>query len=376
MDDFNKDANHDVNQSLICSGCGAKLTFAPGTDSLKCQYCGDINKIEIKEIAPIEELDFVEAIKNGISVAEKHEISVVKCPSCGAQSTLAPNISSDECAFCGTPLVVEEASRTSIIKPKSLLPFKITSKQASGFFKDWLAGLWFAPNKLKKYAKLSEKLKGMYMPYWTYDSQTSTGYRGERGTNYTVQESYTDSDGNSQTRTVTKISWRSVSGRVNKFFDDVLVLASKSLSRKHTQQLEPWDLENLVNFDEQFLSGFQTEIYQIGLEDGFVEAKGRMEKEIDKLIRRDIGGDHQRVHSMDVNYNDITFKHILLPLWISAYRFNDKVYRFMVNARTGEVKGERPYSIIKITLAVLAGLAVGVALYYFFGENPDFSYSY
>jgi LSD1 subclass zinc finger protein len=376
MDDFNKDANHDVSQKLDCTGCGAKLIFAPGTDSLKCQYCGDINKIEIKEIAPIEEYDFLQAIRNGVSVAEKHEISTVKCPSCGAQSTLAPNISSDQCAFCGTPLVVEQASRTSIIKPKSLLPFKITSKQAGTFFKDWLHGLWFAPNKLKKYAKLSEKLKGMYMPYWTYDSQTFTSYRGERGTNYTVQESYTDSDGNRQTRTVTKIRWRSVSGTVSNFFDDVLVLASNSLSRKHTQELEPWDLENLVNFDEQFLSGFQTEVYQIGLEDGFKEAKSRMEDHIRTLIYRDIGGDHQRISSMDSHFNDITFKHVLLPLWISAYRFNDKVYRFLVNARTGEVKGERPYSIIKITLAVLAGLALIAALYYFFGDDPRFGYQY
>ena len=83
---------------------------------------------------------------------------------------------------------------------------------------------------------------------------------------------------------------------------------------------------------------------------------------IDRAIRSDIGGDEQRIRSQRSSYFDITFKHILLPIWISAYRFGDKPYRFVVNARTGEVQGERPWSVVKIVVAVLAMIVVAVII--------------
>ena len=70
-------------------------------------------------------------------------------------------------------------------------------------------------------------------------------------------------------------------------------------------------------------------------------------------IRQDIGGDEQRIHQVSTAYSAITFKHLLLPVWISAYRFQDRVYQVVVNARTGEVQGERPYSPLKIAAFVV-----------------------
>ena len=88
-----------------------------------------------------------------------------------------------------------------------------------------------------------------------------------------------------------------------------------------------------------------------------------MDARIRVLVCRDIGGDEQRIHSVKTQHDNVTFKHILLPVWISAYRYQNQVYRFLVNARTGEVQGERPYSWVKITLLVLAILAaVGIAV--------------
>ena len=161
-----------------------------------------------------------------------------------------------------------------------------------------------------------------------------------------------------QTRQVRKTRWRSVSGRVGNQFDDVLVMASQSLPRKYMEELEPWDLQNLTPYQEEFLSGFVAESYQVDLEQGFARAGELMAPTIHATIRHDIGGDHQRIHSVDTRYFNITFKHLLLPTWISAYQYQQKVFRFLVNARTGEVQGERPYSAIKITLFVLMILAI------------------
>ncbi|WP_291723803.1 hypothetical protein [Bernardetia sp.] len=358
----------DVNaktRNLTCKDCGANLVYAPGTTVLKCNYCGAENEIAEETETVIQEEDFYTALKEVSTKADMQTLQTVQCDGCGARTTLKPNVVSDECAFCGTPLVTSSPETVEVFQPKSLLPFNIDQKNASNLFKEWVSSLWFAPNDLKKRAELTEKLKGMYIPYWTFDSQTDSRYHGMRGDYYYTTESYTDSDGNHQTRQVRHTRWSPVSGRIDHFFDDTLVLASHSLARNYVDKLEPWDLEKLTGYDERYLSGFQTETYQVDLKNGFDIAKDKMQTQIRNLVSRDIGGDEQRIENVQTDYNDITFKHILLPLWISAYRYQDKVYRFLVNARTGEVQGERPYSVIKIALAVIAVLAI-IALVFFF----------
>jgi len=361
---FNEEHNETLETK--CHDCGAILNFAPGTNNLKCQYCGAENEIVPEDTEPIEELDFDAYIKETVKEEDTMQVATVKCTACGASSTLKPNISSDECPFCGTPIIVQGGTMTSIIKPKSLLPFKITQKEAYEGFRRWIKKLWFAPTALKKYALQADKLKGMYIPFWTYDSDTYTKYSGARGTYYYVTETYTEG-GQTKTRQVRKIRWTPVSGSVSHFFDDILIVASHSLPIKKVNKLEPWDFENLTNFDERFLSGFQTETYQVDLKEGFEQAKKVMESTIRNLVRRDIGGDEQRIYSMNTQYSNITFKHLLLPIWISAYRFKKKVYRFLVNGRTGEVQGERPYSFWKIFFFILGILAVIAIALYFFG---------
>ncbi|HEX2959436.1 MAG TPA: hypothetical protein VHO70_21560 [Chitinispirillaceae bacterium] len=349
-----------------CINCGADLTYAPGTTTLTCEYCGTEMAIaDAGSAAQVEEADFTKFLsENNISDEQKCVVHTINCGSCGAITTLDEHVTSGECAFCGTPLVVANAQTSTIIKPKYLLPFKIVQKDALNAYKQWIRKLWFAPNKLKKYGTTADKLSGVYIPYWTYDAQTETDYRGERGTNHTETYAVTV-NGKRETRTRTVVHWRAVSGHVSEFFDDVLILASTSLPRKYTEKLEPWDLENLVEFNEQYLSGFRSESYQVNLVDGFTAAKSVMDIRIRGLIGHDIGGDHQRINWLATNHSNIMFKHILLPVWISAYRFNNKVYRFMINGRTGEVQGERPWSWLKITLASLsASAAIGV-IYYF-----------
>lgn len=358
----------EISNQLDCRECGALLKYAPGTTHLKCEYCGCENEIKAAT-APtvIEEADFEKFLDENGTGVEKQEIVTVKCSNCGASSTLKPNITSDTCPFCASPIVITSGTANSIIKPKYLLPFKIDRKAAFEDFSSWIKGLWFAPNDLKNYAGNAEKLNGMYIPYWTYDAKTVSEYSGERGDDYTTVESYTtQEDGKTVTRerTVTHTRWTYTSGVVYNDFDDVLVLASNSLPESYTNALEPWDMEHLAAYDDQFLSGFRTESYQVDVKAGFEKSKVIMSSEIRNTVCNAIGGDHQRIGSVETRYNDITFKHILLPVWLSAYRYNEKVYHFMINGRTGEVQGERPYSAVKIVLAVLAVIAAGIGIYF------------
>lgn len=353
----------DISQELKCTGCGAILEFKPGTKSLTCTYCGAQNIIEESEEV-IEEIDYEEFIRTQYANEEKIEIVSVKCSACGASITLDPNVTSDQCPYCASNIVVESGSTSTVLKPKSLLPFVVDRNTAAESFKNWINKLWFAPSDLKEKAAKG-KLDGIYVPYWTYDSKTATSYIGARGTYYYETETYTTTENGqtvTKTRQVRKTSWSPASGHVQNDFDDILVIASQSLPVKYTQKLEPWYLKDLVPYNNKYLSGFRSESYQVELTDGLAVAKERMEPVIRQTVNRDIGGDEQRIYSMNTTYSDITFKHILLPIWISSYRYNDKAYRFLINGQTGEVQGERPYSAIKIILAVLAAIAVVVGI--------------
>ncbi len=341
-----------------CAQCGASLNYAIGSRSLECPYCGHLNAIA-HSTERIRELDFHSALRQLQDSAHVEPVNnIIACPNCAAQFAMDAHIHSGDCPFCGTS-VVTETSQSKPLKPKGLLPFAITSEVALDAYKHWLNKRWFAPNALKKYARSDEGLNGVYIPYWTYDSDTATAYRGQRGEVYYVRQRYTTTiNGRRVTRTrrVPKVRWYPASGRTSRHFDDVLVGATRTLPRKITDWLAPWDLENLVPYTEDYLAGFSSEVYQVNLDEGFNIAQETMDTVIRTDVKRAIGGDQQRVTSLQTRHSDTTFKHVLLPLWTAAFQFRGKTYRFVVNGRTGKVQGERPYSVVKITLAVMAGL--------------------
>jgi len=350
---------------ITCKNCAAKLEFKPGTTSLVCQYCGTVNEIKIdkeKIREALREIDYFKFISDSSNVeAPKEENKYVKCQACGAETSVDAKMISAECPFCGTPLIMEKSQIKSLITPSAVAPFKIEKKKAIESFHIWMKKLWWLPSKTKEYAK-PDKMQGLYVPYWTYDSRTVTSYNGQRGDNYQVTETYTDSSGQTQTRSVTKTRWTNVSGTVYVNFDDILVVGSKSLPEKHVYALEPWHLNELIPYDKKFLSGFKSESYEVDVKNGFETAKSIMDKQIVTAIHRDIGGDQQRITFKNTSHNNVTFKHVLLPLWLSSYRFKEKVYRFVVNGQTGKVKGERPVSVIKIILAILLVAAIITAI--------------
>jgi len=208
----------------------------------------------------------------------------------------------------------------------------------------------------------AQKLDGVYLPYWAYDSETVTSYSGQRGDDYTETESYEDSNGNTQTRTTTRTDWSFVSGTVGVDFADVLACGSSSVPPELVAKLEPWDVPSLRPFDDRYLAGFSAERYAVNLEGGWEVAKARMDGDIRSAINSDIGGNHQRIDDMTVAYENARWKHALFPLWISAFRYRDKVFRVVVNARTGETAGERPWSVFKIMLLIAFIIAAIVGI--------------
>ncbi|MGE0546196.1 MAG: hypothetical protein AB7O24_20805 [Kofleriaceae bacterium] len=349
-----------------CRSCGGAAIYRPRSNGLGCRYCDHVEPIEVPPAFRAADYDLtagLAAAHRGPATEIAQGGREIQCKTCGARAVVTGQAT--RCVFCDAPMVVEIQAAPDQIIPETILPFVVDHDDAGGAFAKWMASRWFAPNDLVKRAQ-KQALDGIYLPYWTYDSATTTDYTGQRGDDYTETEHYTDASGKRQTRSVTRTRWRSASGTVHVPFDDVLVCASQSVPEQLVDKLEPWNLAVLRPFDDRYLAGFSAERYAVDLEAGFERAKQKMNPVIRHAIHRDIGGDHQRISSMDVRYDHNRWRHTLFPLWISAFRYHDKIYRVTVNAQTGEVAGERPWSVFKITLLVIVILAAiigGVVLY-------------
>lgn len=352
-----------VDRQMPCPGCGARLEYDPRAAALTCPYCGRSVEIALEDTR-VEELDYEAHLEEAAHEAGEIETRTVKCASCGGETTRSVEVVADACPFCGTPSVVEGGSIRTI-KPGAVLPFGIDRERAEEGFRAWIRSRWFAPSALKRMAERDGALSGVYVPYWTFDCETTSVYRGLRGDDYWVTETDTGFEKGRpvrRSRRVRKTRWWPASGTVNGSFDDVLVLAGDSLPRSYIERLEPWDLEAVVPYRDDYLAGFRAETYSLDLRAGFEAARKDMAPAIEALVRRDIGGDRQHITSLRTRYARVTFKHVLLPVWVSAYRYRDRVFRILVNARTGEIQGERPWSVWKIVLTVAAVLAVaGIA---------------
>ena len=353
-----------------CAQCGAQLRYAPGQTSLTCEHCGHVQQITPEvghsRTRALQELDLAKGLRNDLRADDMAEVRTSSCPSCGAKVEFSGATHATECPFCATPVVLDTGTERHI-KPQALVPFTLTEAEARKAMIAWMGSLWFAPGTLLEYARKGRALNGIYVPFWTFDADSASHYSGERGDHfYETRTVNVRVNGRMERREerVRRTRWSSASGHVARDFDDVLVMASRSLPPRLGNELTPWDLDALTAYTPEFLAGFQAEGYTVTLADGHREAQDRMSDVIREDVRRDIGGDEQRINSVDTDWSDETFKHILLPVWMAAYKYNGKSYRFVVNGQTGEVQGERPWSIWKIAFAVIIVLGLALAAVY------------
>jgi hypothetical protein len=269
------------------------------------------------------------------------------------------------CSYCGAPTLRDVATEARARLPiDGLLTFAVEADAAKRSLADWVRSRWFAPGDFKARG-VSGDLEGAYLPFFTFDAMTSTEYRGERGEHYYV----TVGSGKDERREQ-RTRWYPASGAFQRFFDDVLVSAVRRLPAPLLQKLEPWPLAGVRAYTPDALAGKAVHTYDVELAEAFPEARRQMEEELASDVRARIGGDAQRVHEVQTGFAGLTYKHLLLPVWLLAYRYRDKSYRVAINACTGEVNGERPWSAVKIALAAVAGAAAAAAIAWFVYGPP------
>lgn len=341
-----------------CPSCGGDMVYKPETKDLECTYCGSHAEIESSDFTPEEyRIDQLEDLSHKWG----DEKRVIKCSNCSGETVIGIDEVTSECVFCGSHHVVTETLESGV-QPESLIPFQVTTDTARVNFKKWAKGKFFAPNDLRK--KNLNALKTIYIPSFTYDSNTISDYSAQKGTHYTVTRTKVV---NGKTTTVReqKTRWRRVTGTYREDFDDVLIHASNKVEPRLIKQMQSFDLSALQAYQEAYLVGHPVERYKISIKEGWSEARDDIDRDIVDGIRRQVNGDEFRLEHKDTDYGTIMFKHILLPVWLSTYYYKDKLYNVYVNGQNGRVVGTYPKSAIKIALTILVIAIIILSIYYF-----------
>jgi len=346
---------------FACPACGADAHWNASKQALVCPFCGTISPVEGNPAqGPVAEHDLVAALREIPDEArgwQADKVSV-KCQSCQAISVFDRSRQAQCCEFCGSAQLVPYEQTKAAFRPESLLPFKVSEGQAREAVRSWYGRVWFAPNALKRRA-LTDTVRGVYLPYWTFDAKADARWQAEAGYYYYTTEESTDSRGDTQVRRVQHTRWVPASGELSHFFDDDLVCASVGIQADLLRAVEPFPTQDgLVPYDPKYIAGWVVERYQIDLIAAAHQAREAMEAKLRALCRAQVPGDTCRNLEVDASFSGQTFKHILAPVWLMTYQYGRKSYQVVQNGVTGKVAGHYPKSWIKITLAVLAVLVV------------------
>ncbi len=338
-----------------CPACGAQATWDPGSQRLVCAYCGTEAPYEIdRETGSIQEIDLVTALRELPESLRgwRMDNRTVRCRSCRAISVFSAERVGQNCEFCGSPELVDYDEIKAPIRPQSLLPFKVDETRVRERLRRWFGSKWLAPGKLKKRA-LIDTVHGLYLPYWTFDAQVHCPWTAQAGEYYYTQETVRDANGKQQTRRVRHTRWYPASGVVDHFFDDEPVPGTRGVDLDLLRRIEPFPTTDLVPYDTAFLSGFVVEHYQVVLIDAAKTSRDAMERKLQSLCASEVPGDTHRNLRISPEYDEQTFKHILVPVWLLTYDYGRRRFDLAVNGYTGAISGRYPKSPWKIFFLVL-----------------------
>lgn len=325
-----------------CPGCGDNLFFDPKTGSLKCPSCGTTVAISARAG---EELAF-----SGLRAASgnwHNQTHIYHCSNCNAEEALDRREIAHVCPFCGSPSVVER-EEIDALRPNSLLPFSFDKTAAAQTAATWAKKKLFAPKSFKTYLR-TENVNGVYLPAFTFDTQTHSSYQGTLGEYYyeTVRE-----NGKSVRKRRTR--YFSVNGTFDCFFDDLVVNATDSVPESVMKTLLNYDYKNCVEYNDDYLYGFSALLYSKSGEACWETAKSEAENSLRGKILSNYRYDVVKNLSVKTVHSNVTYKYMLLPMYTGNYTFKNKTYPFYINGRNGKVKGKAPVSPIRTAIA--AGL--------------------
>ena len=334
--------------SVKCKSCGSNMTFDPETQMLRCSYCGYAE--DFSKSGKVEEISIEKAL--GKNERWSSDTLVYNCGNCGARVVAEKGTTSGACPFCGTPHVVAEEDLEGI-RPNVVVPFRLGKERITEIFKKWVKRRLFAPRAFKKQAE-ADKVKGVYMPFFTFDSNTDSVYEGRVGDEHT--RTVTDSKGN--THTEKYIVWRKVRGTFAHFFDDILISAGTHFEQKKADRLSPFDWASACVYENKFLSGYVARHYDRDIQSCWGDAKKLIDAKIREMIIDSCNCDRVDYMNIKTRHSDVTYKYVMLPVYVISYSYKKKNYVIYANGNTGKIVGKTPVSPVRATIAAVLGTGI------------------
>lgn len=333
-----------------CEGCGGNLRFSPDQKSLVCNFCKKVTPI--RHNPKYEKHDYTLNSENAKEYANfVGKEKILKCANCGASIVLDKMVSKN-CPYCDSPAVAE-TSDIEGLSPDAIIPFKYSEEKASEMFKQGLKSKWFLPNKFKKSPPV-DKIKGIYIPCFSFDAKTETRYSG------VLEETTTDSNGNSKTRTF------KINGDYYYNFVNFIVESSSDITQLDYNEIRPYQMQDLVKFDPAFIMGYSVEYYNQNLSNCKKLSESLMKEEIKADILRKYSYSRVKSFSQETKMSNEKYAYSILPLYKVSYTYGKKEYISLMNGQTGKVGGKLPKSKIKVAAFVLMWVVIAAVFLYLF----------
>ena len=350
--------------SQKCMGCGATLKYTPATQNWKCEYCG--SEFTIEDIEKYQEQSKLrsEAESKNISIDEGHtsdkEFDSYTCKNCGAELITDGNTVATSCVYCKSTAIINNRIK-GVLLPNKLIPFTKTKDDAIKAFKSCTKGKLFAPSAFTDIKNLQE-ISGVYVPFWLYDSKVEADFQA-KGTKIT---SWSSGDYH-----YTKTDLYDVIRSCNMEFEKVPADSSSKFEDDLMDSIEPYNYDDLKEFNSAYLSGFLAEKYDVTKE----EASKRMENRvansaIDECKTSARGYSSLTPQLQNVKITKGTISYVMLPVWMLNIKYKNKLYHFAMNGTTGKFIGEIPMdggkAFLYTMLFALGILALGCLFCLFF----------
>jgi DNA-directed RNA polymerase subunit RPC12/RpoP len=353
---FNPDDGPAPAQTLTfdCSQCGGRMAYDPATRRLVCESCGHSRLLADEFTSGDAETPILGLLHTREAHTWAAAVHEVECEKCGAHTIELEPGKTQICPYCGSSQLIASEQLESLLEPQAIAVFRIEPLEALRQARGWLNTGLFAPDGMLQEARRLQ-LRPAYYPFWTFDGGVEIRWTAE------VRENYAYSS-NQQPE------WHTVSGVSNEFFDDVMIPGVSALSRAELAAIAPFNLKDMIDFDPTKIAGWTTLAYDVSLSAASLLAREQVLKKLVPRIRANVepGREKQDVRIGAGNWSGVTYRHILLPLWIGTYFYNGVEYHVLVNGQTGKVGGEKPRDRLKVIgVWLLLFLAVVVLTLFF-----------